>query len=80
VGGRAALDQRAGVADDVVGDLEGLLGVEAEHLLGGGDLVGAERRAVDPPVFILVGAGQPMTVRSAMNDGLSVTGLGLAAS
>jgi hypothetical protein len=31
-----------------------------------------------PPVFILVGAGYPMMVRSAMNDGLSVTFLASA--
>jgi hypothetical protein len=41
-----------------------------------GDLVGAERGAVRGlPVFCLVGAGQPMIVRSTMNDGLSVTAL-----
>ena len=33
--------------DDLVGDVEGLLGVEAEHLLGRGELVGAEGGAVD---------------------------------
>ena len=31
-----------------------------------------------PPVFILLGAGYPMIVRSAMNDGLSVTFLASA--
>ena len=42
----AALHQLAGVRDDLVGDLEGLLRVETEDLLGGRDLVLAERRAV----------------------------------
>ena len=42
----AAVQQLAGVGDDLVGHLEGLLRVEAQHLLGGGDLVGAQRRAV----------------------------------
>ena len=42
----AAGDRLAGVGDDVVRHLEGLLGVEAEHLLGGGDLLVAERGAV----------------------------------
>ena len=37
----------AGVREDLVGDDEGLLGVEAEHLLDGGELVGAEGGAVD---------------------------------
>ena len=46
LGGLAALDGLAGVLEDAGRDLEGLLGVEAEHLLGGRDLVGAERRAV----------------------------------
>ena len=36
----------AGVREDVVGDLEALRRVEAEQLLGGRDLVGAERGAV----------------------------------
>ena len=44
--GPAALDDLAGVREHVVGDLERLVRVEAEDLLGRGDLVGAERRAV----------------------------------
>ena len=46
VGFAAAVDQLAGVRDDLVGDLEVLLRVEAEDLLDRGHLVGAERRAV----------------------------------
>ncbi len=38
----AAVEGRAGVGQDLVGDLEGLLGVEAEDALGGRDLVRAE--------------------------------------
>ena len=43
----AAVDRLAGVLDDVVGDDEGLAGSKPEHLLDGGELVGAERRSVD---------------------------------
>lgn len=42
----AAVQRLTGVGDDLVGDLEGLLRVEAEHPLRGGDLVVAEGRAV----------------------------------
>ena len=42
----AAGHQLAGVLEHAGRDLEGLLGVEAEHLLGGGDLLLAERGAV----------------------------------
>ena len=45
----AAVQRLTGVRDDLVGDLEGLLRVEAQHLLGRGDLVVAERRAVRRP-------------------------------
>ncbi len=43
------------------GHLEGLLGVEAEHLLGGGDLLGAEGAPWRLGV-LRVGAGQAMIV------------------
>ena len=46
VGLLAAVHQLAGVLDDLVAHLERLVRVEAEHLLGGGDLVVAQRRAV----------------------------------
>ena len=49
--------------------------VEAEDSLGRRHLVGAQRRAVDLPVFCLFGAGQPMIVRSRMNDGRPVSAL-----
>ena len=52
----AALDGLAGVRDDLVGDVEGLLGVEAEHLLDGGELLGAERGAVDLAGVLLLRA------------------------
>ena len=45
-GAAAAVDDLAGVREHLVGDLEVCVRVEAEHLLGRGDLVGAERRAV----------------------------------
>ena len=45
--GGAALARLAGVLEDVLRDDEGLLGVEAEHLLGRGQLGGAEGGAVD---------------------------------
>ena len=44
--GAAALDQRAGVGEDLLGDLERLVGVEAQDLLGGRDLLVAEGGAV----------------------------------
>ena len=50
----AALDHLAGVGEHLVGDGEALRRVEAEDLLGGGDLVGAERRAVDLAGVLLV--------------------------
>ena len=52
----AALARLAGVLEHVVGDDEGLLGVEAEHLLRGGELVGAEGGAVDLAGVLLAGA------------------------
>ena len=76
---RPALHDLAGVRDHLVGDLEGLVRVEAEDLLDGPDLVGSP--SAEPcalPVFISLGAGKPITVRSRMNDGRS--GLGLARS
>ena len=54
----AALDGLAGVRDDLGVDLEGLLGVEAENLLDGGELVGAERGAVDLAGVLLL-RGRP---------------------
>ncbi len=54
--GCGALGEGTGVADDVVGDLEALLGVEPEHLLRGGELVGAERGAVDLAGVLLAGS------------------------
>ena len=53
----AAVDEFAGVADDLVADLEGLVGIEPEHLLRGGDLVLAERGAVHAAGVHLVGCG-----------------------
>ena len=58
-----AVGQGTGVRDDLVVDDEALLGVEAEHLLGGGELFGAERRAVDL-------AGVLLTGRRPADDGL----------
>ena len=52
-----ALDELAGVADDLFGDVEVLVGVESEGFLGLGDLVGAERRTVDGAGVHLVGSG-----------------------
>ena len=72
--GRLAAGHRlAGVREDVVGDLEGLVGVEAEDLLGGRDLVVAERGAVRLAGVLRVGAGHAMIVRSTMKLGRSVT-------
>ena len=69
-----AVEQLAGVGDDLVGHLEGLLRVEAEHLLGGGHLLVAQRGSrAALPVFCLLGAGQPMIVRRLMKLGRSVT-------
>ena len=55
-------------------DLEGLVRVEAQHLLGGGDLVGAERRAVGRPGVLGV-RGRPRDDRVAARSvlGRSVT-------
>ena len=50
----AALDDDAGVLQDVVGHGEGRVGVEAQDRLGGGDLVGAERAAVGLAGALLV--------------------------
>ena len=46
LGGLAAGDGLAGVLEHAGGDLEGLVGVEAQDLLGGRDLVVAEGGAV----------------------------------
>ncbi|MDQ0687590.1 hypothetical protein QFZ56_006553 [Streptomyces achromogenes] len=46
---RTPVESGAGVREDLLLDLEGLLRVEAQHALGGGDLVRAERRAVRRP-------------------------------
>ncbi len=62
VGLPTALDQPAGMGDDVVADLEALVRVEAEDLLGGGDLFGAQRRAVHP-------AGVHLGRRRVADDG-----------
>lgn len=69
----AAVEGLAGVRENLVRDLEGLLRVEAQDALGGRDLVLAERRAVRGLGVLRVGAGQAMIERIAMNDGLSVT-------
>ena len=58
----AAVGERAGVGDDLVGDLKGLVRIEAEHLLGGGHLVGAQCRAVHP-------AGVHLGRRGVADDG-----------
>ena len=55
VGRGAALAQGAGVLEDVVGDREGLLGVEAQDLLRRGELVAAEGGAVDLAGVLLAG-------------------------
>src|SRR5690606_31801157 len=72
-GGRSAVADLAHVGDDLVGHLEVLLGVEAEDLLQGADLLGAERGAVDRAGVLLGGEGQPMIVRSAMIVGRPVS-------
>ena len=59
VRGGAALPGLAGVLDDVLGDDEGLLGVEPEHLLRGGELGCTERGPVDLPGVLLAGARPP---------------------
>ena len=46
------------MADDLVGDLERLLGIETEDGLGGGDLVGAECRSVRGTGVHLGGGGE----------------------
>ena len=48
MGRPTAIGQRPGVGDDVVGDLEVAIRVEAENPLGGCNLLGAEGRAVNP--------------------------------
>ena len=45
VGVTTTVDELAGVGDHVGGDVEALVRVESEHLLGGGDLVGAQGAA-----------------------------------
>ena len=59
---RAARDGLAGVLDDVVRDLEGLLGVEAEDLLDGRNSSAPSAEPWILPVFCFLGAGQPMIV------------------
>jgi hypothetical protein len=53
----AAVDRGPGVGEDLVGDLEGLLGVEAEDPLGRGDLVLAQGGAVRLAGALRVGRG-----------------------
>ena len=62
VGGLAALADLAGVGEHGLVDLEGPVRVEAQQLLGGGDLVGPERRAVRL-------AGAPGVRRGPGDDG-----------
>ena len=58
VRGGAALARASRVCSSTSsGDVEGLVGVEAEHLLDGGELVGAERGAVDLAGVLLAGGG-----------------------
>ena len=71
----AAVDDLAGVLDDLGRDVEGLLRVEAEDLLGGLDLVLAERRAVGGAGVLLVGRG-PADDRP-QHDERRAAGLGL---
>ena len=73
--GLAALDGLPGVLDDLVGDVEGPVGVEAEHLLGRGDLVGAERGAVRL-AGVLQGRGGPGDDRAQVDE-RRPAGLGL---
>ncbi len=78
LGGLAARDGRAGVLEDVGGHLEGLLGVEAHELLGGRDLLGAERGAV-ALAGVLQGRGGPGDDRAEHDEAGPVgDGLGLA--
>ncbi len=73
--GGAAVDGLAGVGDDLVGHLEGLLGVEAEHLLGRREFFSAERRSVDLAGVLLLGRG-PADDRLE-DDQARLVGLGL---
>ena len=53
--GCAALDERAGVREDLVGDHEACSGSKPSTSFDGGELVGAEGGAVDLAVFCLSG-------------------------
>ncbi|CAM5603399.1 hypothetical protein SBADM41S_10138 [Streptomyces badius] len=68
VGGGPALDDRAGVLQYVVLDGEVGVRVEAEQLLGGGDLVVAERGAVGLAGVLLGGRG-PADDRTEQDQG-----------
>ena len=57
VGGGTALAQLAGVLEHVLLDEEALGGVEAEHLLGGGNFLGTELGAVHCAGVLLVRCG-----------------------
>ena len=65
--GLAALDERAGVGDDLVGNVERRVGVPAEDLLGRGELFAAERGAVDLAAVLLAG-GRPADDRLEDDD------------
>ena len=75
VGQGATVAQLAGARQHLVVDLEGLAGVEAQQLLGGRDLVLAERRAVGLAGVLRVGGG-PGDDR-AQPDQAGTAGLGL---
>ena len=68
-------ESRAGVREDLGGDLEGLLGVEAEQLLEAADLVAAELGAVRRVVFGL-GRRGPRDERAQADERRAV-GVGL---
>jgi hypothetical protein len=76
VRGLAAALDLAGVGEHGSVDLEGLLGVEPEQLLGGGDLVGTERGPVGLAGVLLVGGG-PGDDRVQHDDRRLLRGLGL---
>ena len=63
----AAVAQAAGVGDDLVGHLEGLLRVEAQHLLGRGDLLVAEGGAVGLAGALQLGRG-PADDRAELDE------------
>ena len=67
----AALDQTAGVGEDLVGDLEGLLRIETEQLLGGGDLLVTQRGAVRAAGALGLG-GRPGDDRLQLDEAGSV--------